>query len=862
MNYGRRSTEKKSKLITSRAIRIKNKTLITVAQLLVIVILSFIILGICLGLGAYKGILASAPDINSIDPTPTGYSTTIYDDSQQQIGTLVSSGANRKYATIDTIPMDMQHAFVAIEDSRFYEHNGVDVKGIIRAGVVGLTSGNFSEGASTITQQLLKNNVFTDWTDETNFIQKLKRKIQEQYLAVKLEEKIQDKNFILETYMNSINLGQNTLGVQAASLRYFGKDVTDLTLSESTVIAGITQNPSAYNPISHPEANQKRRKKVLDNMLDQGYITQGAYDEAIEDDVYSRIQEINTIVEDTSTITSYFQDELVEQVVDDLISIKGYSESQAYKLLYSGGLSINSTQSSKIQAICEKEISNEDNYRVIEYSFTWQIDITNKDGSKSHYTEQTLLNYNKENISSKYTLDFNTKEDIDAAIDQYKETLLADGGEVVSNSEYINYTLQPQASVSIIDPTTGEVKGIAGGRGTKQGSRTLNRATNTYRQPGSTFKVLAAFAPAIDSAGMTLATVQDNAPYKYASGQACRNYDNTYTGFTTIRDAIIHSINVVAVKTGKEVTPQLEYDYLLNFGFTSIVPQDMVESLPLGGITNGVSNLELNAAYATIANQGTYTKPRFYTTIYDHDGNLLLDNTPQTHTVLEPTSAWLLTDAMRDVISVGSGSAAKFSGMDMAGKTGTTQNYKDSLFAGYTPYYSCVVWEGYDDGSELKHITAARSLWKSIMSQIHDGLEYKTFTKPAGIVTAKICTKSGKLAIDGVCDADPRGDMTRTEYFVNGTQPTEVCDHHVALDICTISNALATQYCPPETVEKKIFIVGGSKDSEDGPYLLPEDMNENICTIHTALTQEIETPDPVPEEEEPIPPVDGPVIPD
>ncbi|MBP7321294.1 MAG: penicillin-binding protein, partial [Lachnospiraceae bacterium] len=351
MNFGKTSTIKKDKDLNSKSKLIRNKFAILFLKVVFLCILALIIVGGCLGYGAYKGILASAPDINTIDPTPTGYSTTLYDDVGTNIGTLVSSGANRKYVTIDEIPKDMQHAFVAIEDSRFYEHNGIDLKGIIRAGFVGLTSGSLSEGASTITQQLLKNNVFTDWTSEETNLQKIRRKIQEQYLAIELEKKIQDKDWILENYMNSINLGQNTLGVQAASNRYFGKDVSELTLSEAAVIAGITKNPYGYNPISFPERNAKRREKVLTNMLDQGYINQSQYDAAMADDVYSRIQKVNTAIKEDHSASSYFQDELVEQVIDDLMKLKGYSESQAYKMVYSNGLSIYTTQNSQIQKV-------------------------------------------------------------------------------------------------------------------------------------------------------------------------------------------------------------------------------------------------------------------------------------------------------------------------------------------------------------------------------------------------------------------------------------------------------------------------------------------------------------------------------
>ena len=254
MNYGKNSTKKREKELTSKGTMIRKKFSIIFLKTLLFCLFAFIIVGGCAGFGLMKGVIDAAPEINLADATPTGFLSTVLDKEGKQTATLVATGSNRVYATIDEIPIEMQHAIVAIEDERFYEHNGIDLKGILRAGVKGITSGKFSEGASTITQQLLKNNVFTSWTSESSFADKLQRKIQEQYLAIQLEKKV-SKDWILENYLNTINLGQNTLGVQAASRRYFGKDVSELNLSESAVIASITQNPSRLNPISNPDKN-------------------------------------------------------------------------------------------------------------------------------------------------------------------------------------------------------------------------------------------------------------------------------------------------------------------------------------------------------------------------------------------------------------------------------------------------------------------------------------------------------------------------------------------------------------------------------------------------------------------------------
>lgn len=828
MNYGRKSTAKKEKELLSKGTMIRKKFTVIFAKTLLVCLIAFTVVGGCAGYGVYKGIVDSAPNIHDIDATPTGYLSTVLDNQGNETATLVASGSNRVYVTINEIPLDLQHAFVAIEDARFYEHNGIDITGIVRAGITGITSGRFSQGASTITQQLLKNNVFTDWTSESSFADKMERKIQEQYLAIQLE-KVEDKDWILENYLNTINLGQNTLGVQAASQRYFNKDVSELTLSECAVIAGITQNPSRYNPVSNPDANAERRTKVLNNMLDQGYIDQAAYDTAMADNVYDRIQIVDSETA-SDNINSYFVDALTEQVIDDLMEVKGYTETQAYKALYEGGLTIYSTQDPSIQQICDEEVNNADNYgSETKYSCSYRLTIQKADGTYQNYSEQTMLSY-YQSKNSKYNIDFDSKETVDAAIEQYKADIMEDGDTIVPNGESITYTMQPQASMTVIDQSTGEVKAIVGGRGDKTANKTLNRATDTKRQPGSTFKILSAYAPALDIGGMTLASVQDDAPYTYsnAAHTPVNNYDKSYRGFTTIREGITYSINIVAVKTLTDIGVDIGYEYLQNFGFSTLCDSDRTQALALGGITNGVTNLELTAAYATIANGGTYTKPRFYTKILDHDGNVLIDNTPQTHTVLKETTAWLLTNAMEDVLTNGTGRPAHFNGMPQAGKSGTTSSDRDALFAGYTPYYTCVVWGGYDDNAELSYTTYPKTLWKSVMGRIHENLDYKDFDKPDGITTATVCKKSGKLAVAGLCDSDPRGSMVESEYFASGTVPKDYCDHHVRVTIDLSTGGIATDTCPEELRSSNVYITGGSAGTQDAPYLLTDDLANSL----------------------------------
>ena len=846
MNYGKTSLKRRARQIDHKPVKVRRKIGVIFGKILLICILILGVVGVSTVVGAVKGILASAPDISAVDVIPTGFSTTVLASDGSEIATLVAEGSNRRSVTLDEIPKDLQHAVVAIEDERFYEHNGIDLKGIARALVADLKSMDFTQGASTITQQLVKNNVLSEqWESEnTGDISKIEkmerqiqRKIQEMYIAVELEKKVDDKDWILENYLNSINLGNNTLGVQAAAERYFGKDVSELTLSECAVIAGITKNPSGYNPILYPEQNAKRRKMVLDAMLKQGYITQKQYDEAMADDIYDRISEHNSGFE--TSMNSYFVDSVIDDVFNDLVNVKGYSESDAYKAIYQGGLTIKSTQNLDIQKICDEEVANASNYEVgTKYSFILSFQVKKADGSMKTYTNQTMLSYYKaKNKNQDYSINYSSEEACRDAIAEYEKDVLEKGDKLVDNSEYIFITAQPQVAMTIMDQSTGEVQAIVGGRGDKAGNRTWNRATKTTRQPGSTFKIIACYAPALDAGGMTLASVEDDAPLTVGS-KTYNNYDHTYKGFTNLRTAITRSMNIVTVKTLQEIGVDLGYQYAEDFGFTTLDENDKNLGISLGGLTKGVTNLELTSAYAAIANQGEYIAPSFYTQVLDHDGNVILDNTKtkERHRVIKEETAWLLTDAMKDVMTAGTGTRAYFgNGMAQAGKSGTTTSNRDALFAGYTPYYTCVVWGGYDDNSKQMGgagTSYPKNLWRSVMKRVHENLESKDFEKPKGITQATVCSKSGLLSKDGVCENDPRGSLKYTEYFASGTTPKEECDHHEAISICKVSGEIAGPYCPEEDVQTKVFIVGAAQGSADYPYCASEAFMNKTCSVH------------------------------
>ncbi len=852
MNYSKKSTSRKQKTLKSRRAKMEKKLGVVFLKTLLVLMIAVGVAGICGVIGIVKGTIENAPDITSASVLPRGYKSVVYDADGNKTAELVAEGTNRTYVKIENIPKHVQQAFIAIEDERFYEHNGVDVQGMLRAGVKFVTSGfKTTQGASTITQQLLKNNVF-DFMSESTMSEKIERKLQEQFLAIQLE-KTMTKDEILESYLNTINLGQNCLGVQAAANRYFGKTVSELTVSEASVIAAITKSPNAFNPINHPEDNRGRRDTVLQYMEEQGFISHQEREEALADDIYSRIEEHNEDTATSNTVYSYFVDEVTAQVKEDLIAKAGYTELQAENALYSSGLKIFTTQDPKIQSILDEEYANPENFpEGSRVGLEWALTVVDKDGEARNYYTETLVAYYKEKDRNFEPL-FESEEAAQAAIDEYVATLgITEDDTVYESGQMI---VQPQSSMVIMDQHTGEVKAMIGGRGEKLANRTLNRAAGTTRNPGSTFKPVAAYAPAFEELGYGPGSTQYDGPFAYTENgrisRLVRNWDKStqYRGWTTLREAITRSMNIMAVKTITDVTPTLAVEYLQKFGFTSLVLEganaDYNQSLALGGLTNGVSNLELTAAYAAIANGGTYIKPRLYTKVVDNSGNEILDNEPEETYVISEQNAWLLLSCLKDVVNGtgGTGGPARISGMTTAGKTGTTSENRDVWFEGITPYYTAGIWVGYDNNGyshELSkpEINFHKKLWSTVMTRVHEGLENKDFEKPDGIVECIICTKSGKLAVGGLCDADGREGIVRREYFAAGTEPTETCNLHVNVNVCVETGLLATSMCPLPAPQVKLLLPAMQEGVDeavtlDTAYGISGNLPSATCTLHT-----------------------------
>ena len=803
MKFTRHSIENRLYEMKSKRARIWHRFTGILKTVILFCFVASLFLGASFGYGLFRGILDSAPDIHKIHVGPTSYATKIYDKKGNLMSTLVTEGSNRERVSYEELPKDMINAFVAIEDERFWRHNGIDFRSILRA-VRGVVSDDSSAGGgSTITQQLLKNNVFGGGLHEGKF-EKYVRKIQEQYLALELEDqpgldKKEIKKSILTEYLNTINLGANTLGVKVAARRYFNKEVSELSLSESTVIAAITKNPSKLNPITHPENNAVRRKQVLHNMLSQGYIDESRYQEALNDPVYERIQNVNLVTQGEDKPYSYYTDELTEQVVDALVERLGYKKEDATKLLYSGGLTIYANQDPDLQAIVDQEINNPENYDTAKYSISWRYTLQHEDGTIVNFSEKDIEKYLKEGKGISFNGLYTSKDQANKRIEEFKEKVTVDSDRILG--ETVDYVLEPQASFVLMDPHTGEVLALTGGRGEKKQSKTLNRASNVLRQPGSTFKIITSFAPAIDLYGATLASTYYDSEYTLGNKTFKNWYSGGYLGFQSIRDGIVYSLNIVAVRCLMEtVKPERGYQYAESLGITSLVKDDENPALALGGLTRGVSNLELTQAFSAIANGGELEKAKFFSKIVDQDGKVLIDTTEDKPTqVMKASTAYLLTDAMKesmesnrafasDVRVSSTSTRAHFDGMSQAGKSGTTSNNRDIWFIGYTPYYIGGVWGGCDDNQVLKDAKTGeynggtgfhKDIWRKIMTKIHEGKTDPGFSKPEDIVEAQVCRKSGKLPTSG-CYQDYRGSAVITELFAKGTVPTEKCTYHTS----------------------------------------------------------------------------------
>lgn len=751
----------------------------------------------------------------------TSFVTYIDKNGNEQTLEELHGSENRIWADIDETPLNLQHAFVAIEDNRFYTHNGVDWTRSIGAAMnyVVKFRDNFG-GGSTITQQLIKN---LTGDDETS----VKRKVAEIMRALELDKKY-DKDDILEMYMNTIYLGQGANGVKAAAQTYFGKDPIDLSLAECAAIAGITKNPYKYDPIRFPEFNKERRYLVLEQMQKYGYISEEEMNAAKAEELQLRQ---DTQEKEDEQVWSYFVDEVFNSVVEDLMEQKGYSKEVAKQMIYTGGLRIVSTLDPEVQAQMDAVFEDVDNLP----------GVLGKDGT------------------------------------------------------------MPQCSMVIMGQE-GEVKALYGGRGQKEGNLVLNRATRTRRSPGSSIKPISVYAPAIEMGLITPISVLDDVPKDFSvkSGGWPKNSTNgrVWQGRMTVKKAVEVSNNTIPVGLVQQMGAETAFDFAYNnMGLKSLekgrnvqdrkgnskyVSDVALSPMALGGLTDGVTVEEMTAAYAAFGAGGMYYKPRVYSKVYDSQGNVILDNTAAGTAAMTEKTADYMLDLLINVVtgSQGTGARAKIKGIETAGKTGTTDDDYDRWFAGLTPYYTGVVWFGYDTPQVVKGVSTnpALAIWKSVMERVHEPLENKSFTRNTEMVNVSYCMDSGLRATEA-CQSDPRGSRVVSGRVAKSDVPKESCNVHEMAQIDGTTGMLANEYCPEAELKNvgmlridRSFPIPGVVVS-DAQYVLPgsdssgypaasnaENPANQTCTVHNAENDGNKPP----EEEEPEDPENpgGPEDPD
>lgn len=823
MNYSQNADQRQSNKKRRRKRKKRNLIGVFILRIFIILFAVGVIAAVGLVIGSVAGIIGTSPSLNADDVIPESYTSILYDENGNEIDKLHGE-ENREYVKLSSIPVNMRNAIVAIEDARFYEHNGIDFRGMARALAVDIATRDFSQGASTITQQLMKNEVLTSE-------KKLTRKIQEQYLAVTFEKQLTEtlgskqkaKEYILELYLNSISLNHGLNGVQAAAKFYFGKDVSQLDLAECASIAGITKNPSAYSPLTNPKNNKERQTLVLDKMLEQDYISQREYDSAIKEDIYANIVG-ETKDNDTTSNHSYFVDSVIVQLANQLMEEKQMSKQQAYNMIYSGGLQVYTTVNTDIQSAMEESFKDDSLFPPKCSTITASYTISVMDNA----TQEQTHTFREQIVTS--------QEEAEAFAQSVKDEVLNSGNTLVA--EKLDVAKSLQAAMVIMDYHNGEVKAIVGGR-EKTGDLVFNRATQALRQPGSCFKVLASFAPAIDMDVAMPGSLYRDEAFTYNGWSPKNWYSSGYRGWATIRDGVRDSLNIIAAKTIVDVGIDNAFSYLENFGFTTLESgvnenglTDRGAAISLGGITNGVSTLELTAAYSTIANNGIYNKPLFYTKVLDHNRNVIIDNTKnEGKRVLKETTAYMLTDMMKDVITSGTGKLAKLNGITVAGKTGTTNDDKDLMFAGYTPYYCAGIWMGYDTPKKMEYDKSYHLLlWKDIMNKVHNGLSDKEImSKPDGLTSITLCA-AGNGSATSLCANDYYGTggyyhhTTTTDLATTTFKSGKTCTVHKQFEICKKDGKLASDLTPAGDRMSVVLAVDGENNILNKPSQIGEDL--------------------------------------
>ncbi len=726
-----------------------------------------------------------------------------------QILQQIYSTTDRRWISYEELPEDLINACIAIEDKRFYEHQGVDWVTTIKA-CVSMFFGGDQFGGSTITQQLIKNLKLSE--DQGADDVTVQRKVMEIFRAVAFEKKY-DKEVVLEWYMNTVFFGEGCYGVRSAAENYFGKELQDMTTAELASLIGITNNPSLYRPyrenldkggLNGAERNRVRQLTILDQMLEQGWISQEKYDAAVAQEMVFK----RGIAQEDRWVTCKDTFDVAGN-----IATKGCGHSCAVRDLEVQG------EGDSAVYFCPKcsqkvDITIDASQSIYSYYVDQVLDdvaraLAERDGVTT-WSKEVRNNYLELIARAGYHIFTPFNPEVQKAVDLIYNDL--------SQLPAVTSSQQLQSAIVITDNRTGDIIAMAGGVGEKDTFDAFNRATDATLQAGSSLKPLSVYAPAFELGLITPASVVDDMPlYVESEKPYPSNVTKRYNYSATVLDSIAQSYNTVSVNTLDMIGTQYSFNFARDkFGLSTLVESmttstgsvltDIAYSpLAMGGLTKGTTVRDMACAYGTFTNNGVYREGRTFTKVYDDNGKLVLDNVQEQRTIMNEQAVNYVNYCLDSAVSFGSGADAdmyKELGIDVAGKTGSTNDYKDRFFCGYTGYYTAAVWCGFDRPEEIVLVNSVQNpasvLWKKVMLQLHQGKETIPLYDTTDMVQISVCLDSGKLATEA-CHNDIRSDSlnrVKSQIWVYPEDaPTQLCDKHISVDYCTIGGGVANEWC-------------------------------------------------------------------
>ncbi|MCR5201527.1 MAG: transglycosylase domain-containing protein [Lachnospiraceae bacterium] len=786
----------------------------------------------------------SYPDIELSELYKDGSPSVIYDADGNVVQNIYATYKDNLYAEYEDISENAIKAFIAYLDPNYFEDQEFDFMALSEKFYNGTTNAdeamveNYGTKRS-ITQRLLNNQMFYIKTDNSN-TQVIKRNLKAILWAVQLKKE-NNKNNVLEVYLNTLNFGDHTIGISEAAERYFDKGPGELTIAESALLVVLSLDAEKYSPINAPQEAEEMQRIVLRSMLVEGMITEKEYQDALGEDVISKISENVYKTQVIAQDAGYgYNKALLSTLRKDLMNKLNFTQTEAYNAIYRGGLKIYSCQEIELQKLCENVANNDSYYpRDTKFYIRYSLRAVDSFGNVTEYSESDLAEYVKNTLRDGDGTSFSSKKEAKEIVKKFEKFIIKNKKTI--EESYFSFTKEPQSSMVLIDQGSGKVKALVGGRDMLSGvaaddstntleisDNNINRAMDYTRNPGTAFSILSSYLPALDACGHTVADVVDDC-VDVVEDENVMFAGHVYGGMTNMRKGILDNNDVVAEGFFNEIDEKTSYEYLKNFGITTLVKTekdadgniitDLTDNLALGNLVNGVSNYELTSAYSAIANRGVYNSPILYSKVTDSLGRGFIIKNSTKKTILKEENAWLMTDILRDSLKRGSSKAAALDmdGMHAAGQKGATYNKTDNWFVGYTPYFTLGVWMGNDNGTEIADSQYTEKMWAKVMKDVvtNEGKRRGSFKKPSNITTRMVCSKSGKRGCSGVCDSPDINSDIYMEYFIKGTEPESFCNSHIRYAIDKETGLPATDKTKEENIVYEVFMIKDKSKARD-----------------------------------------------